>query len=180
MKKSLAIIFLFLILIAYVGGFANNVIRHIAYESQFPLIINGREIETQRPIVLIDGNTYIPIKELETDLNLIVAWEPGRERVHINFDEDDTMRWWGNEQSFIPENGFIPNEYVAIKVAEPILIAIYGEESINRQKPFSVEKDPFFNAWIIRGSLPEGYRGGVFTIVIRRNDGRLLHVSQDR
>jgi hypothetical protein len=79
------------------------------------------------------------------------------------------------ERSYIPTNGYVPDEATAAAVAEAILVPIYGKESIDRQKPFfvSLEKD----VWTVSGRLRQVPNhivvGGVFLIQISRQDGRV-------
>lgn len=51
-----------------------------------------------------------------------------------------------------------------VNVAEKVLIPIYGEESIKGEQPYRIKK--YKEKWIVTGTLPEGYVGGVFEIVI--------------
>lgn len=82
----------------------------------------------------------------------------------------------------IPKDGFVPNAKTAIKVAEPILDSIYGEDKIRKEKPLNAELDN--NVWIIRGVLhsPKGHVavGGVAEIHISKKDCRVLFVSHGK
>ena len=51
-----------------------------------------------------------------------------------------------------------------IAVAETALFSIYGEANIKKQMPYKISR--YKNKWYIHGSLPEGWLGGVFEIVI--------------
>ena len=87
------------------------------------------------------------------------------------------QEWKGEElvgkHSYIPSNGFVPDEATAIAVAEAILAPIYGKLSIDGQKPFlvSLEND----VWTVSGQLQEQpgrvTLGGVFRIQISKKDG---------
>jgi hypothetical protein len=81
-------------------------------------------------------------------------------------------------QSYMPENGFVPTEQVAAKVAEVILIPIYGEENIKNQKPFTVSLVD--DVWVVKGSLPKDQLGGEFIIKLAKRDGRILQVSHSK
>jgi len=74
----------------------------------------------------------------------------------------------------------IPNERTAQAVAEAVLIPIYGNLEIQKQKPFKVilEKD----VWRISGILPEGRDGevvigGTAEILISKKDGRVIEIT---
>jgi hypothetical protein len=51
-----------------------------------------------------------------------------------------------------------------VNVAEKVLIPIYGEEHIKGEQPYRIKR--YKDKWIVTGTLPEGYDGGVFEIVI--------------
>jgi len=87
----------------------------------------------------------------------------------------------GSEKhSYKPKEGYVPDAATAIKIAEAVLIPIYGEKVINREKPLNAElKD---GVWIVTGTLncPGGGHkclGGVAVIEISKDDGRILRVS---
>lgn len=76
-----------------------------------------------------------------------------------------------------PSNGvtkdLVPNEETAIKIAEVILLSIYGEK-IYTNRPYSIELRN--GVWIIEGTLPKNYQGGVPYIEIQKKDGKILKV----
>lgn len=76
-----------------------------------------------------------------------------------------------------PANGFVPDETTAIRIAEAVWLPIYGED-IYSKKPFAAQlKD---NIWFIRGSLPEGWKGGVPECEISKDTGEILRVSHGK
>lgn len=82
------------------------------------------------------------------------------------------------EHSYIPDDGFVPDQATAVNLAEIILKPIYGEEAIDRQKPFkAILKN---NVWIVTGTLPEGLMGGVAIIEISKNDAKVIRVSHGK
>jgi hypothetical protein len=70
----------------------------------------------------------------------------------------------------------VPNEEVAIQIAETVLIPIYGEDVLFN-RPFKVINDKSMKSWIVIGTLPEGYLGDVPEIIIRKKDGRIMKIS---
>jgi len=62
------------------------------------------------------------------------------------------------EHSYEPDEGFVPDQTTAAILAEAILKPIYGDENIDRQKPFKVILKN--KVWVITGTLPEGLMGG--------------------
>jgi hypothetical protein len=59
-----------------------------------------------------------------------------------------------------------------------ILFDRYEKENIEFQKPYQV----YFidDYWIIYGTLPKGYRGGVFSIVFDSWNGKILRVTHGK
>jgi len=82
-------------------------------------------------------------------------------------------------KGFIPEDGFVPNEKIAFQIAEIVLSQIYGTETIESEKPFSINLEN--NVWIIEGSLPNGYdKGGSAYIEINKQTGQILKVIRTK
>lgn len=86
------------------------------------------------------------------------------------------------KHSYKPKDGYVPDASTAIKIAEAVLLPIYGEKVIDEEKPLkAVLKD---GVWIVEGTLPclEGKRclGGVAIIEISKDDGRVLRVSHGK
>ena len=86
------------------------------------------------------------------------------------------------EHSYKPKEGYVPDAVTAIKIAEAVLVPIYGEKVINEENPLkAVLKD---GVWIVEGTLhcPEGQRclGGVALIEISKDDGKILRVSHGK
>jgi hypothetical protein len=75
--------------------------------------------------------------------------------------------------SYFPKEGLVPNEEVAIKIAEAIWLPLYGDE-IYSQKPYSVILKN--EIWYINGTLQDGYIGGVAYIEIQKTNGKILNV----
>ncbi|HWG19814.1 MAG TPA: NTF2 fold immunity protein [Terracidiphilus sp.] len=65
-----------------------------------------------------------------------------------------------------------------VRIAEAILIPIYGEEQIKSELPLSaVLKD---NVWIVTGRLAEGMAGGVAEVRISKMTGEILGVTHGK
>jgi hypothetical protein len=77
--------------------------------------------------------------------------------------------------SYVPPNGFLPDAATAIRVAEAVLVPIYGEQKVLSERPFRA----FLNAgvWTIQGTLPAGRSaGGVALVKIAKRDAKVIHV----
>ena len=81
-------------------------------------------------------------------------------------------------QAPTPKNGFIPDEATAIKVAEAILIPIYGEKVIHGERPF--HGTLLNGTWKVSGTLekPKNPRflvdGGTAEILLDQKTGAVI------
>jgi NTF2 fold immunity protein of polymorphic toxin system component len=82
------------------------------------------------------------------------------------------------EQSVVPKDGFVPNAETAARIAEAVLIPIYGQDKIARERPLVAELRG--DVWYVTGSLPAGYRGGVAEVRIQKQDGRIVFLAHGR
>lgn len=77
-----------------------------------------------------------------------------------------------NTQVFIEsENGFVSTKELAEKIAEIYLIDLYGERI---QKRFPLNATLKDDIWYVRGTVPEGYEGGIPIIKISKKTGAVL------
>jgi hypothetical protein len=79
---------------------------------------------------------------------------------------------------FIPKNGYVPDEATAIKIAEAVLIPIYGREQIEGERPFKATLNS--DVWVVTGSLQAGRVGGVAVVKISKKDARVLAVTHGK
>lgn len=73
---------------------------------------------------------------------------------------------------------YVPNKETAIKIAEVILIPIYGEEILNK-RPFSAK---LINneVWRVEGTMMLDELGGVPVIEIQKSDCKILSVTHTK
>ena len=84
--------------------------------------------------------------------------------------------------AYKPKKGFVPNEVTAIRIAKAVLMPIYGEENIKRERPFNArlihgKGGPSSDTWFVNGYLPPHMMGGVAEISISKDTGCILSVS---
>ena len=80
--------------------------------------------------------------------------------------------------NYKPKDGYVPDEKTAIAIAVAVWSPIYGEEEIQKEKPFKATlKD---GVWQVAGSLPDRTPGGVAIAEISKNDARILRVSHGK
>jgi len=86
------------------------------------------------------------------------------------------------KHSYKQKDGYVSDAATAIKIAEAVLVPIYGEKVINEEEPLKAELKE--GVWIVQGTLhcPEGNscKGGVAVIEISKDDGRILRVSHGK
>jgi NTF2 fold immunity protein len=71
--------------------------------------------------------------------------------------------------------GVVADKETAIRIAEVILSPVYGKKAIRGQRPYQVTlKD---GKWTVDGTVPPGFVGGSFHIVILQRDGRVLEIG---
>ena len=82
-------------------------------------------------------------------------------------------------QQKTPTKNYVPNDSTAKKIAEAILIPIYGKEQIEAEKPFKV-KLVNDSIWVVEGTQKEISLGGVFYIEIQKSDCKILKVTHGK
>jgi hypothetical protein len=69
----------------------------------------------------------------------------------------------------------ISNKETAVEIAEPILFKKYGKRNIIRQRPYQTT---FIEGhWIINGTLPKGWVGGTFVIILKATDAEIIQLT---
>jgi NTF2 fold immunity protein len=72
----------------------------------------------------------------------------------------------------------VPNANVAEAIHSAVAGSVYGDEKIQKQKPFRAVRTGEF--WVVFGSLPEKTLGGTAVTVIRASNGEILRVIHER
>lgn len=80
--------------------------------------------------------------------------------------------------SYVPKDGFVPDEEMAIKVGELIAKKIYGESRIEAQKPYQVRLGG--DTWKVSGTLPPNFLGGTFEVYLSKSDGKIIRVTHGK
>lgn len=72
----------------------------------------------------------------------------------------------------VPPDGFVPDSETALKIAEVVLVRIFGQAQMDVERPFTVTLEN--GIWIIKGTLPPNALGGFAELHIRKKDGTIL------
>ena len=83
------------------------------------------------------------------------------------------------EHRVMPKDGFVPDAKTAIRIAVAVWEPIYGEDQIAKEKPYRVRLDKG-GVWVVQGSLPKDWIGGVAIAEIAKDNGRILRVSHGK
>lgn len=90
MNKKFVLITIIIIVISSLAIFAkdNVKLKYEAYESNIKVLFNDKEIKFDLPITIINGNTYVPLREAAQKANVNITWL--REKNEILLNEDLT------------------------------------------------------------------------------------------
>lgn len=72
----------------------------------------------------------------------------------------------------------ISDSITAVQVAEPILFKVYGKANITNEQPY--ETYLINHYWVIIGTLPKGWLGGTFLLVLDAQDGRIIKLTHGK
>lgn len=84
-------------------------------------------------------------------------------------------------KGYRPKEGYVPDSATAIKIAEAVLIPIYGEKQIEYEQPFTAKLKA--DTWTVSGTLhcPDGEGGitthcdgGVATVQVSKIDAHIV------
>ena len=87
-------------------------------------------------------------------------------------------------QSYTPKDGFVPDSATAVKIAEAVLIPVYGKEKIESERPLKAKLEN--GVWTVDGTLhcrdSKGQEsqlcvGGAAEVKLSKADGRILRMS---
>ena len=76
------------------------------------------------------------------------------------------------------KGGFVPDERTAIRIAEAVLIPIYGEKSVRQERPYNATLTN--DIWTVTGHIPENYVGGVALVEISKKDARVIRIDHGK
>lgn len=79
-----------------------------------------------------------------------------------------------------PVRACVPDETTAVRIAEAVLIPVYGEKHIKSERPFTARLQG--DRWVVKGTLPKSTKsnelifGGTAMAEINKQDGRIIAV----
>jgi hypothetical protein len=87
-------------------------------------------------------------------------------------------------QGVKPAGGFVPDSKTAVKIAEAVLVPVYGEKQVESEKPFTAKLKG--DVWTVQGTLTcsdgkggstTSCAGGVAVVEISKTDGHVISVA---
>ena len=94
-----------------------------------------------------------------------------------------TLAFGQGKAGYIPKTGYVPDSDTAVKVAEAVLVPVYGKKQIESERPFTATLKN--DVWTVEGTLrcPDGKGGvttdcdgGVAVVRISKRDARVLYM----
>ncbi len=79
-------------------------------------------------------------------------------------------------EKHLPKAGVVPDEATAIKIAEAVLLPLYGEDEMVRQRPLIARFDG--KLWTVMGRIRPSSRGNSVIVIIAKKDGRILRIGK--
>jgi NTF2 fold immunity protein len=76
------------------------------------------------------------------------------------------------------ETIIIKDSLTATTIAEIILFGIYGKGNITKQKPYEIYH--INNYWLLTGTLPKGWKGGTFLIIIDDRNSQIIKITHGK
>ena len=82
------------------------------------------------------------------------------------------------KEYYQPQEGFVPDEVTAIRIAEAVFVVAYGEQRLDKEKP--LEAHLYNNIWTVLGSVDcqNKYPCDQLSMGIRKDSGEILSVSR--
>jgi len=75
-------------------------------------------------------------------------------------------------------NNLVHSPQMATDLTEIYVRNVYGEDAANSQKPYVVKETP--SEYILEGTLPPEFAGGVFMVIIAKKDGRVVKITHGK
>lgn len=83
------------------------------------------------------------------------------------------------KHNLIKSNSIIINDSMAATtIAESILFGIYGKSNITKQKPYEIYH--INNYWLLNGTLPKGWHGGTFLIILDDRNSQIIKITHGK
>lgn len=126
--------------------------------------------------MLLGVYTHSFFPQINDGEGLIYNYKGAIEVENLSFDKDTIYTDGANPYGVY---NIVPNEEIAVWIAEKILFHRYGKNIIISQRPYEVSLLNDY-VWKIGGTLPRNTEGGCFHIFIDKRDGRILQMWHEK
>lgn len=92
MKKMVFGFILGIALTLSTTGMAAVVEKLTATEATFPVYVNGEKLEGDKPVVVVNGSTYLPLTKVAEALDVNVKWNDNMKRVEVGMPPIDEVK----------------------------------------------------------------------------------------
>jgi hypothetical protein len=92
--------------------------------------------------------------------------------------KEDAEYLKSSSEFYMPDDGFVPDDVTAIKIAEAIWLPIYGQKIYTKMPFIATLKND--SIWVVEGTKLNFGKGGVPYIEIQKNDCRILFVTHGK
>jgi hypothetical protein len=77
---------------------------------------------------------------------------------------------------FTPKGGFVPNAETAVKIAEAVLVPVYGQKQVESERPFKATLQG--DSWTVQGTLQcsPNCMGGTALVEISKSTGQIVQM----
>ncbi len=112
-KKLFVKIMASLLIVVFMAAFEENTSWHRAYETGTEIFFGNKKLQFDSPIVNIDGQTYVPLREAAENEGLFVSWRESLNAIEVI----DGRKTFEKELGFaLPEDAKITNfEYHGVQ-----------------------------------------------------------------
>ena len=77
-----------------------------------------------------------------------------------------------------PRAVVVPSATVAEGIHAAVVRGVFGDTTVREQRPFHAVRSGDY--WVVHGSLPAGFAGGIAVTVIRARDGAVLWMFHEQ
>lgn len=183
MKKIIKLVVILILLFA-VNVFAYNYIS----ESRNLILKNEQPIKFNNPIYTVDDLTYVPLREFCEKLGISLKWNQDRQQIVLDVNNKTVLYDKNIEANHCLENGVIPDEEAAKKVAKSILEACTGKPMEYKDGDYeyflTVDFSETQNCWLVTQYAKykgEFFGGGNVSphIRINKSTGEVIYINLD-
>jgi hypothetical protein len=176
MKKVIFLLISVVLLVSF--GFAGYAfaIQSIQAETvQYPIKINGVEIDTAIPMVNIEGRVYMQLRELCNVLGIGIDWNEKESAVEMMTDKVEIGYYGIDGWTKTDLADLSITKETAVVIAEDVFLQQMGKDFVNKTIVGVRETDDKECYSVFR--YEEDVDGGDYSIIIRKSDGKILRIA---